>query len=141
MTITHYLSDEAETIHFASKLAKKLQAGMVVFLHGDLGAGKTTMVRGILQALGYRGRVKSPTYAIIEPYEVGKARYFHLDLYRLADASELLHLGLDEIFQHDTICFIEWPERGEKVLPKADVDIYLSQQAKGRELKITGLDL
>ncbi len=96
-------------------------APLRVHLEGDLGAGKTTLVRGALRALGHRGPVKSPTYTLIEPYEVGGTRLYHLDLYRLSDPGELEYLGLRELLAEPAWVFIEWPEHGRPWLPPADL--------------------
>lgn len=97
-----------------------------VYLEGDLGAGKTTLVRGALRALGHRGPVKSPTYTLIEPYEAGGQRLYHLDLYRLSDPGELEYLGLRELLAEPAWVFIEWPERGRPWLPPADLTVRIA---------------
>ena len=97
-------------------------ASLIVYLKGDLGAGKTTLVRGFLRGLGYKGTVKSPTYTLIEPYRIAGKSICHLDLYRLADAEELEYLGVRDLLQEETVLLIEWPERGEGVLPSRRFD-------------------
>lgn len=118
------------------------QGGVMVFLHGQLGAGKTTLVRGMLRALGVRGAVRSPTYTLIEPYEVhtegALKRVFHLDLYRLADPDELDYLGWQEMLGEGGLLLIEWPERGAAVLPPPDLSINIAIQPPGRLLTLTG---
>jgi tRNA threonylcarbamoyladenosine biosynthesis protein TsaE len=111
----------------------------VVFLEGELGAGKTTLVRGILRGLGWRGNVKSPTYTIVEPYELDGVNLYHFDLYRLADAEELDYLGLREMLGHGML-FFEWPERGEGFLPQPDCVIRIDHKERGRALTIETAD-
>lgn len=114
-------------------------AGCVVFLHGDLGAGKTTLVRGILRGLGFAGTVKSPTYTLIEPYELLERTVLHLDLYRVLDPGELEYLGLDDFAIPGTLWFIEWPERGDGWLPAADVCVNITHKSTGRNLSLVAL--
>jgi len=121
------------TAAFARKLAKVLAPGLVVYLRGELGAGKTTLVRGFLQAAGFQGRVRSPTYTLVEVYP-GVA---HFDLYRLADPEELEWLGARDYFGGETLCFIEWPEKGEGVLPAPDLIIELTRVGEGRRLTVS----
>ena len=113
-------------------------ASLIVYLKGDLGAGKTTLVRGFLRGLGYTGTVKSPPYTLIEPYIIGDKSIFHLDLYRLADADELEYLGVRDLLQQDSVLLIEWPERGEGVLPAADLTILIHHREHGREVRVSG---
>lgn len=107
----------------------------VIFLHGDLGAGKTTLVRGLLRSLGHPGRVPSPTYTLVEPYELGGLSLKHLDLYRIADPEELEFLGVRDMV--GTV-LIEWPERGAHFLPSPDLECRLSVAAPGRVLEVEG---
>ncbi len=120
------LNDEHATQQCAAKLAKVLHPGLLITLNGDLGAGKTSFVRGVLRALGHSGAVKSPTYTIVEPYEIGGFTINHFDLYRLGDVEELELLGFRDYLNESTICFIEWPERAGNYLPSADLNIDLS---------------
>jgi tRNA threonylcarbamoyladenosine biosynthesis protein TsaE len=119
-----------------AELAAICQTPCVIYLVGELGAGKTTFVRGFLHYLGHHGIVKSPTYTVVEPYQFNEIRVFHFDLYRLTDASELDFIGIHDYFAKDTICLIEWPERGEKILPKADLVCRISYCANGRLVEI-----
>jgi tRNA threonylcarbamoyladenosine biosynthesis protein TsaE len=107
-----------------------------VFLRGQLGAGKTTLVRGILRALGHEGAVKSPTYALLEPYEIGETTIYHFDLYRIGASEELDFIGMDELLDAEAIKFVEWPERGSGRLPNPDVDIHLSLEGEGRRVEV-----
>ena len=112
----------------------------MVTLHGDLGAGKTTVVRGALRALGWTGPVKSPTYTLVEHYLLSRLYFYHFDFYRFADPSEWETAGLAEYFRDDAVCLVEWPERVAALLPQADVDIVLAHPESGesgRELEIS----
>ncbi|HEX7130764.1 MAG TPA: tRNA (adenosine(37)-N6)-threonylcarbamoyltransferase complex ATPase subunit type 1 TsaE [Rhodanobacteraceae bacterium] len=126
------LPDEAATICFARKLAPALREGGVLYLHGELGAGKTTFARALLQALGAGERIKSPTYSLLERYRASGHDAFHLDLYRIAAADELEYLGLDELRDPRAIVLVEWPERGEGALPVSDMEIRLEHAGPGR---------
>lgn len=111
-------------------------ASLIIYLKGDLGAGKTTLVRGFLRGLGYAGTVKSPTYTLIEPYLIDGRSICHLDLYRLADAGELEYLGVRDLLLEETLLLIEWPERGEGVLPAADLTLLINHRENGRDVEI-----
>ena len=137
--IEFHLDDAEATESLGRRLASCQQPGLVMFLHGDLGAGKTTLVRGYLRGLGHQGPVKSPTYALIEPYETGQGNLYHLDLYRLADPEELEWIGLRDLFDGESVCLVEWPQRGEGMLPEPDVNIYLSVEGQGRRLLLEAL--
>lgn len=131
-----YLADEAATVAFGATLLPELTGAPVVFLRGQLGAGKTTLVKGILRALGHQGSVKSPTYTLLEPYEVGGRTVYHLDLYRIGDSEELDFIGIDELMDADAIKLVEWPERGTGRLPEPDVEIRLSLEGEGRRVEV-----
>jgi tRNA threonylcarbamoyladenosine biosynthesis protein TsaE len=130
------LADESATIALAQRLAARLKPGMVIYLHGDLGAGKTTLVRGILNALGYTGRVKSPTYTLVEPYHIAGLDLRHFDLYRLHDEEEWEAAGFRDEFDGHNIFFIEWPEHALGLIPPADVKIDFEILAQGRNVVI-----
>lgn len=126
---------------FGQALLAAPPAPLVVYLQGDLGAGKTTLVSGILNAAGIPGFARSPTYTLIEPYETARKRLYHLDLYRLVDPSEVEPLGLRELLTDDSILLIEWPDRGDGALPAADIQVELAYAAEGeaRLAKLSGL--
>ncbi len=136
-TFTTYLPDEAATIAFGSSLARCLAPGLLVYLHGDLGAGKTALTRALLHAGGYVGSVKSPTYALVEHYRLPSAlQVVHFDLYRMGSPEEFLDAGLAEEFNGENICIVEWPEQGAGILPQPDWRIYLSVRDDGREVEL-----
>ncbi len=135
----HYLKDADSTEQFGAKLYSMLPSACLVFLEGDLGAGKTTLVRGYLRAAGYEGTVKSPTYNLVEEYRLPARTVYHFDLYRMSDPEELEALGIRDYFRHDSICFIEWAERGEGFLPDPDYLITLDFTGTGRTLTLTDL--
>jgi tRNA threonylcarbamoyladenosine biosynthesis protein TsaE len=121
---------------FGEAFSLALTSGAVVYLEGDLGMGKTTLVRGVLRGLGYQGPVKSPTYTIVEPYDLSGFEAFHFDLYRVADAEELEFMGIRDYFTDGSLCLIEWAEMGRGVLPEADLLVSLSLIHQGRHVSI-----
>lgn len=134
-----FLADEAATLAFAARYAHCLQAPLVVYLQGDLGAGKTTFTRGLLRALGYQGTVKSPTYAIVESYHLPQLQVHHFDLYRFSLPEEWEDAGLDELFTPDSLCLIEWAMLGGEFVPKADLIFEFSVLEQGRRCTVSAL--
>jgi len=130
------LRDETDTVTLGAKLAAVLSPGMLVFLQGDLGAGKTTLCRGIVAGLGHRGAVKSPTYTLVEPYENVCPPVYHFDLYRLDDPAELDGIGLRDYLDGEHLCIVEWPERGDGFLPPADLIITIAVAEHGRKANL-----
>lgn len=131
-----FLRDADETVAMGEKLASLIDAGAVIYLHGDLGAGKTTLTRGVVQGFGHQGKVKSPTYALVEPYELETQNIYHFDLYRLADPEELEFMGIRDYFENNSVCLIEWPEKGIGMLAQADLDITMEYIESARQITI-----
>jgi len=133
------LTDEAATLTAGAQFAKyvtkqPLIAGLVVYLHGDLGAGKTTFTRGFIQGLGFTGKVKSPTYTLVEPYVFSSYNIYHFDLYRFTDEEEWEASGFREYFNPQSICLIEWPEKAGDLLPQADIHVQLTHDELQRKI-------
>ena len=135
--LSAHLADEAATLAYAEEVLPYLEGAPLVFLEGQLGAGKTTLVRGILRTLGHTGSVKSPTYTLLEPYEVAGRTIYHFDLYRIGDSEELDFIGIDELVDADALKLIEWAERGAARLPAPDVTIRLSLEGEGRHIEVS----
>ncbi len=133
------LDSTIATERLGARLAVVLKPGCVIYLHGELGAGKTTLARGLIRGLGHGGTVKSPTYTLVEPYQIGQWRLFHWDLYRLADPEELEFLGLRDQLDGEAVLLIEWPERGRGELPVADLEITLDYADEGRTSRLEAL--
>ena len=133
------LEDEVASLRLGQRLAATLPARAVVHLQGDLGAGKTTLARALLRALGVEGAIKSPTYTLIERYPVEGGEVAHLDLYRIADPEELSFLGLDELADSARLWLVEWPDRGAAFLPAADLCIGLAVAGEGRRAELRAL--
>jgi tRNA threonylcarbamoyladenosine biosynthesis protein TsaE len=129
-----HIADAATTERVGAALGRALSGGMVVTLAGDLGAGKTTLVRGALRELGWTGSVKGPTYTLVECYEVSSLYFYHFDFYRFADPSEWETAGLADYFRRDSACIVEWPERVGDLLPLPDLSIVLAHAGDGRNM-------
>jgi tRNA threonylcarbamoyladenosine biosynthesis protein TsaE len=134
-----YLPSTEATEQFGAALWTILPKKALIFLQGELGVGKTTLVRGFLRAAGFTGAVKSPTFTLVEEYTLGERKIFHFDLYRLSDPEELEWIGIRDYFEQNSLCFIEWAERGEDFLPPPDVIISLTVQGLGRNITLTSL--
>ncbi|WP_448212642.1 tRNA (adenosine(37)-N6)-threonylcarbamoyltransferase complex ATPase subunit type 1 TsaE [Colwellia sp. MEBiC06753] len=141
MNSKYFLADEEATVALGSALAKVIQEqvkkGIVVYLNGDLGAGKTTLTRGFVRGMGHDGNVKSPTYTLVEPYELPPWNIYHFDLYRLADPEELEFMGIRDYFSESSCSFIEWPEKGQGMLAAADMIIDLAYHNSQRQVSLT----
>jgi tRNA threonylcarbamoyladenosine biosynthesis protein TsaE len=130
------LPDEKATVDLGTRLASLIGNKVLIFLMGELGAGKTTLSRGLLRGLGHAGAVKSPTFTLVEPYTLGDTQVFHFDLYRLSDPDELEYIGVDDYLDGEAVCLVEWPERGDDALPVPDLLVILSVEDTGRGIII-----
>ena len=134
------LKDEHQMHAYGEKIAQaicQINAPLLIFLSGDLGAGKTTLSRGILAGLGHKGSVKSPTYTLVEPYDLDIGKVFHFDLYRLVDPEELYDIGFDDYLSEAQLCMVEWPDKGGSLVPKADISLQINSNGTGREVILT----
>ena len=136
-TVERPVSSAADMEELGIQLATHLGNSRLIYIHGPLGAGKTTLVRGILRALGYEGAVKSPTFTLVEPYTFADFSLYHFDLYRLNDPEELEFLGVRDYLHGKGVCVVEWAERAQSVLPTPDLDIMISPTGTGRLVQIT----
>ena len=125
---------EVDLEHFANKFSYHIPLPLVIWLEGDLGAGKTTFARGLIHALGYEGRVKSPTYGLLEHYQLESLQVLHMDLYRISDPGELEFLGIEDLLDERTILLIEWPDKGAGWLPEPDFIFRFAYEGEGRDL-------
>jgi tRNA threonylcarbamoyladenosine biosynthesis protein TsaE len=132
--IERYLPDASATAHVGALVATLVEGGTIVTLHGDLGAGKTTLVRGVLRARGEEGPIKSPSYGVVEHYRFSSIYFYHIDLYRFTDPSEWETAGLADCFRSDAVCLVEWPEHAGDLLPRADLALSLAVEREGRRL-------
>ena len=142
-TFTAHLRHEDDTAALGAALARAMAPGLVIYLHGDLGAGKTALTRALLHAAGHVGKVKSPTYTLAEPYRITlggrEVDVIHYDLYRMSSPEEFLDAGFREDFNGDNICIVEWPEKGEPVLPAPDLHVFLRVAGEGRDVELQAL--
>jgi tRNA threonylcarbamoyladenosine biosynthesis protein TsaE len=136
MSLDINLPDAQATAALGAALAAGALPGRVLHLRGDLGAGKTTLVRGLLRALGYAGRVKSPTYTLVEPYALSSLHFYHFDFYRFEDRSEWLSSGFREYFNPQSLCVVEWPEKAGGLLGPPDIEIRLQFSGEGRNARL-----
>lgn len=131
------LDDEPATLGMAARFSGCLMAGLTIYMQGDLGAGKTTFVRGLIHALGFAGKVKSPTYTLVENYQLPDFMAHHFDLYRFNDPEEWDAAGFRDYFNASTVCLVEWPEKAAGLLPASDIEVALDHLPAGRQITLT----
>ena len=137
-SISLFMDSEISLEAFAAKIAKNSNLDLVIFLQGNLGAGKTTFARGFLRGCGYQGLVKSPTYTLVEPYQINDEKnVYHFDLYRLSDGEELEFAGVRDYFDGQSVSLIEWPEKAEGYLPEPDIICLIEYQGQGRQISVS----
>ena len=134
LTLSADTPDAQEAL--GARLADAISEGCIIYLEGELGAGKTTLVRGLLRGMGHTGAVKSPTYTLLEPYEQTRLPCYHFDLYRVADPEELDYLGVRDLLDREAVILVEWPDRGAGFLPASDLTIHIRYRGHGRELDL-----
>ena len=137
MGVEIHVSSATDMEALGARLARGIRAVRLIYVNGPLGAGKTTLVRGVLRALGHRMAVKSPTFTLVEPYQLEGLTLYHVDLYRLKDSEELEFLGIRDYFQGTNVCVIEWAERAERLLPPPDIDVIIQPCNTGRSVQLT----
>lgn len=135
-SLARHLAAEADTLGFGAALGRVLTPGLVVYLIGELGAGKTTCARGILRGLDYHGKVKSPTYTLVELYKLSRLYLYHFDFYRLDDPRGWIDAGLREYFTEDAVCLVEWPEKAAGTLPAPDLEVRLTVANDARDIEL-----
>jgi tRNA threonylcarbamoyladenosine biosynthesis protein TsaE len=134
--LTRRAANEAQTLALGQALGRTLVAGLVIYLSGELGAGKTTFARGVLRGLGYTGKVKSPSFTLVELYPFSSLYLYHFDFYRLDDPRGWIDAGLREYFRSDAICLVEWPEKASGTLPAADIEVLLTLAEDARDIRV-----
>ena len=134
--MTRFLPDEDATLAFGAALAQGLAPGLTIYLEGELGAGKTTLTRGMLRGLGYTGKVKSPTYTLVEVYTISSLYLYHFDFYRFANPQEWEEAGFRDYFNTKSVCLVEWPEKAGDFLPIPDLRIQFAAEQHGRSLHV-----
>ena len=137
MQLTRHLPAEADTLALGAAVATGLTPGMVIYLRGELGAGKTTLARGLLQSLGVTERIKSPTYTLVEPYIVSSLYLYHFDFYRLQHPDEWVDAGFRDCFSSGAVCLVEWPDKAGAQLPAADMTIDLATAGDARKATLS----
>jgi len=131
-----YLDDSTATSRLGSRLAECVKGGMRLYFRGELGSGKSTLIRGLLRGLGIQAKVKSPTYTLVELYVVSRLNLYHFDFYRFLDAHEFEDAGLADYFHGEGVCLVEWPDRAGDALPPPDLELSLAYSGTGREISV-----